>query len=328
MERKKILVNNILPKNGLVELYNYFDVIAPKDTRFTKEEVIELIPECHGFLSAAFRVSKEIIDAGNKLEIISNFGAGFDNVDVKYATEKGIMVTNIPNTVTQSTAELTIGLIISLLRRVIEGDRKLRAKDRQAWGGPTHFLGDGLTDKTLGIVGMGRIGLRTAKLAQAFGMNVVYQKRTPYSPREEEELNLKYMPLDELIEKADVISVHCPLTPETYHLINEERLKAMKPSSYLINTARGPVVDENALLGALKTGEIKGAALDVFEFEPKVAEGLLSLDNIVVTPHIGSSTLETRTDMTRECAKHLIDYFNGQTPTHVVNPDYLVKRNN
>jgi len=322
VERKKILVNNILPKNGLAELYNYFDVIVPKETRFTKEEVIELIPDCHGFLSAAFRVNKEIIDAGTKLEIISNFGAGFDNVDVKYAAEKGIMVTNIPDTVTQSTAELTLGLVISLLRRVIEGDRRLRAKDRQAWGGPTHFLGDGLNDKTLGIVGMGRIGLRTAKLAQDFGMKVVYQKRTPYSPEEEAELNIKYMSLDELLQNADVVSIHCPLTPDTHHLINEERLKTMKPSAYLVNTARGPVVDEKALLEALKAGEIKGAALDVFEFEPKVAEGLLSLNNIVLTPHIGSSTLETRTDMTRECAKHLIDYFNGKTPTHVVNPEY------
>ncbi|KJS81674.1 MAG: hypothetical protein JM58_16515 [Peptococcaceae bacterium BICA1-8] len=322
MGKKKILINYILPEKGLEELYNNFDVIAPKEGRFSTEEILKLIPQCHGLLSVAFKVNKEIIDAGIKLEIISNFGAGFDNVDVKYATEKGIMVTNIPNTVTQATAELTLGLIISLLRRVIEGDRRLRAKDRQAWGGPTHFLGDVLTNKTLGIVGMGRIGLRTAKLAQAFGMKVVYQKRTPYSPKEEAELNIKYMPLDELIQKADVISVHCPLTPETHHLINEKRLKAMKPSAYLINTARGPVVEEKALLEALKAGEIKGAALDVFEFEPKVAEGLLSLDNIVITPHIGSSTLETRTDMTRECAKHLIDHFNGKMPTHVVNPEY------
>jgi len=326
MEKKRILVNNILPEKGLEELYNHFDVIAPKEVRFTREEIMELIPKCHGFLSAAFKVTKEIIDAGKNLEIISNFGAGFDNVDVKYATEKGIMVTNIPDTVTQSTAELTLGLIISLLRRVVEGDRKLRAKDRQAWGGPTHFLGDVLTGKTLGIIGMGRIGLKTAKLAQAFGMNVVYQKRTPYPPEVEMQLNLRYLALDDLIQTADVISIHCPLTPETHHLINAERLKAMKPTAYLINTARGPVVEEKALLEALQNGEIKGAALDVFEFEPKVAEGLLSLDNVVLTPHIGSSTLETRTDMTRACVKHLIDYFNGRTPTHVVNPE--VKRNN
>jgi len=325
MEKKKILVNNILPEKGLGDLFTHFDVIAPKETRFTKEEVIELIPECHGLLSAAFKVSKEIIDTGTKLEIISNFGAGYDNVDIKYATEKGIMVTNIPNTVTQSTAELTLGLIISLLRRVIEGDRRLRAKDRQAWGGPTHFLGDVLAGKTLGIIGMGRIGLTVAKLAQTFGMNVVYQKRTPYTPEGEIQLNLKYMQLDELIQNADVISLHCPLTPETSHLINAEKLKAMKPSAYLINTARGPVVEEHALLEALKAGEIKGAALDVFEFEPKIAEELLSLDNIILTPHIGSSTLETRTDMTKACVKHLVDYFSGKTPTHVVNPSVIKK---
>jgi len=328
MGKKKILVNNILPEKGLEDLYANFDIIAPKDVRFTKEEVMELIPECHGLLSAFLVVNKDIIDAGTKLEIISNFGAGFNNVDVDYATEKGILVTNIPNTVTQSTAELTLGLIISLLRRVVEGDRRLRAKDRQAWGGPTHFLGDVLAGKTLGIVGMGRIGLKTAKLAQAFGMNVVYQKRNPYPPEVEIQLNLKYMDTDELFKNADVISLHCPLTPETHHLVNAERLKAMKPTAYLINTARGPVVEETALLEALQTGEIKGAALDVFEFEPKVAEGLLSLNNVVLTPHIGSSTLETRTDMTRECVKHLVDYFDGKIPTHVVNPEYLAKRKN
>lgn len=326
MERKTILVNNILPEKGLEELYTHFHVIAPKEKRFTKEEIIELIPQCHGLLSAFIVVSKEIIDAGKNLQIISNFGAGFNNVDVNYATERGILVTNIPDTVTYSTAELTLGLMISLLRRVVEGDRKLRAQDRQAWGGPTHFMGENLQGKTLGIIGMGRIGLAVARLAQAFGMKILYQKRSPYTPEVEMQLNLKYMDLEKLIKKADVISLHCPLTTETHHLINADRLKAMQPTAYLINTARGPIVDEKALLGALKAGEIKGAALDVFEFEPKVSEELLSMDNVVLTPHVGSSTLETRTDMTKACVKHLLDYFSGKTPTHVVNPEYLVNR--
>lgn len=324
MTKKKILVNNLLPPKGLEDLYSHFDVIAPKDVKFSREQILTLIPQCHGLLSAAFKVDKEIIDRAENLEIISNFGAGYDNVDIDYATQKGIIVTNIPETVTQSTAELTLGLIIALLRRMVEGDRRLRAKIHNAWG-PTDFLGDVLAGKTLGIVGMGRIGLSVSKLAQAFGMNVVYHKRSPYSKSQEDNLNIKYLPLEELFQNSDVISLHCPLTPETYHLINEESLKAMKPTAYLINTARGPVIDENALLKALKTGEIKGAALDVFEFEPKVTEGLLSLDNVVLTPHIGSSTLETRTDMTKACVKHLIDYFSGKRPTHIVNPEAFNK---
>lgn len=323
MEKKKILLNKMLPEKGLEDLYEHFEVITPADGRFPKEEVIKHIPECHGFLSFGLKVSKEIIDAGTKLEIISNFGAGYDNVDINYATEKGIMVTNIPDNVTQATAELTMGLIISLLRRIVEGDIRLRAKEREAWGDPNFFFADNLAGKTLGIVGMGRIGLAVAKLAQAFGMKIVYNKRKPYPPEVEIQFNLKYMGLDELLAHADVISLHCPLTPETNHLINNNRLKAMKPTAYLINTARGPVVEEKALIEALKSGEIKGAALDVFEFEPKISEELLTLKNVVLTPHIGSATLETRTEMTKACVKHLIDYFSGKTPTHVVNPSVI-----
>lgn len=326
MEKKKILLNKMLPEKGLEELYQHFEVIAPKEGRFSKEDVIKFLPECHGFLPQAFKVTKEVIDAGTKLEIISNFGAGYDNVDVDYATKKGIMVTNIPDTVTQPTAELTLGLIISLLRRIVEGDRKLRAQVREAWGDPNFFFADSLAGKTLGIVGMGRIGLAVAKLAQAFGMRIVYHKRTPYPPEIEIQYDLKYMDLDELLAHADVISLHCPLTPETHHLIDAERLKIMKSTAYLINTARGPVVEEKALLEALKAGTIKGAALDVFEFEPKMSEELLGLNNVVLTPHIGSATLETRTIMTKACVKHLIDYFDGKTPTHVVNPGYIANR--
>lgn len=319
---KKILVNNILPQAGLTELYNHFDVIAPQEKEMTKEEILKHIPQCDGFLSAAVKVDREIIDAGKKLKIISNFGAGYDNVDVDYATAQGIMVTNIPQTVTQSTAELTLGLIISLLRRMVEGDRRLRGKIHNAWG-PSDFLGDTLEGKTLGIIGMGRIGLAVARLAQAFGMNVIYQKRNPYTKTEEEKYNIKFVELEQLLKTADVVSLHCPLTPATHHLINQDSLKTMKNSAYLVNTARGPVVDENALLQALQTGEIKGAAIDVFEFEPQVTQGLLSLNNVVLTPHIGSSTLETRTTMTRACVKHLIDFFQGKRPTHIVNPSVI-----
>ena len=172
---------------------------------------------------------------------------------------------------------------------------------------------------------MGRIGLAVSRLALAFGMEVVYQKRTPYPAEQEQKLNIRFLPLNQLIEKSDVITLHCPATPDTYHLFSEKQFGEMKPSAVLINTARGPVVDEKALLEALSNKTIAGAALDVFEWEPKITEGLLTLDNVVLTPHIGSSTMETRTMMTKECVKHIIDFYNGEKPTHVVNLEVLHK---
>lgn len=325
MERKRILINNILPREGLTDLFSLFEVIAPEDEPLSREEVLEKIPQCHGVIPAFFQVDKEILDKAENLEIISNFGAGYDNIDVEYATKKGIMVTNIPETVTEATAELTLGLILSLVRRITEGDRRLRNGNHTDWGKPTGFLGTGLAGKTLAIIGMGRIGLAVAKLAQAFGMKVVYNKRTPYSSQEENQFNIKFLPLSELIENGDIISLHCPLTPETHHLLGEKEFANMKPTSVVINTARGPVIDEKALLQALVEKQIAGAAIDVFEFEPQITQGLLEQDNVVLTPHIGSSTLETRVIMTKACVQHLLDYFSGKNPTHIVNRKILNK---
>jgi len=207
------------------------------------------------------------------------------------------------------------------MRRITESDRLVRKDSFEHWGTTIAFLGTSLEGKILGIVGMGRIGMATARLAQAFGMQVIYQKRTPYPPEVEKTLNIKYAPLEELLKKADVVSLHCPLTPETRHLLGEKEFKLMKPTAVVINTARGPVIHEKALLEALEKGEIKGAALDVFEFEPEISAGLLKLDNVVLTPHIGSSTLETRTIMTQACVKHIRDFFEGKRPTHIVNPE-------
>lgn len=321
MIKKRILVTNILPEEGLKGLYPDFEVIAPKSAPFTRKEVLELIPECQGIIPAFFKVDKEIIDQGRNLKIISNYGAGFDNVDIAYATEKGIMVTNIPETVTQATAELALGLMISLMRRITETDRLVRKDSYEHWGTTISFLGTSLEGKILGIVGMGRIGMATARLAQAFGMQVIYQKRKPYPPEVEKTLNIRYAPLEELLKEADVVSLHCPLTPETRHLLGEKEFKLMKPTAVVVNTARGPVIHEKALIEALEKGEIKGAALDVFEFEPKVSAELLKMDNVVLTPHIGSSTLETRTIMAQACVKHIQDFFAGKRPTHIVNPE-------
>ena len=321
---KKILVNYALPSAGLTELYNNFEVISPKEGRFTREEVMELIPQCHGMLCAGFRVNQQVIDNAPLLEIISNYGAGYDHIDIPYATAKGILVTNIPDTVTKSTAEFTLALILSLARRLTEGDRRLRANVHKDWGLLSYY-GFGLEGKTLGIIGMGRIGLRVAQLAQAFGMKIIYNKRSPYSPEEEKERNITFSSVEEILQTADIVSLHCPLTPETHHLLTGKEFKMMKPTAILVNTARGAVVKEDDLVEALQKGTIAGAALDVFEFEPKITQELFNFENVVLTPHIGSATWETRIEMTLGAVEHLVDFFQGKTPTDVVNPEVLKK---
>ncbi len=220
--------------------------------------------------------------AGPQLEVVANYGVGVNNVDLAAARRRGIVITNTPDVLTKTTAELAIAVTLALLRRVAEGDRFVRS--RSPWSFSLEFmLGEGLDGKTFGIVGPGRIGRETARLAEAFGAHAVFAGRND--------------PLDELWASADVVSIHCPLTPHTRHLIDERALATMKSSAVLVNTARGPIVDERALVDALARGVIAGAALDVFEFEPDVSEELLSMDQVVLTPHMGSGTLSTREAM-------------------------------
>jgi glyoxylate reductase len=220
--------------------------------------------------------------AGPQLEVVANYGVGVNNIDLDAARRRGIVVANTPDVLTKTTAELAITATLALLRRVVEGDRFVRSQE--PWSFSLEFmLGEGLDGKTILIVGPGRIGRETARLAEAFGAHAVFAGRDD--------------PLEERLASADVVSLHCPLTPETHHLIGESALAAMKSSAVLVNTARGPIVDELALVHALTEGVIAGAALDVFEFEPSVSEGLLSLDQVVLTPHIGSGTRATREAM-------------------------------
>ena len=220
--------------------------------------------------------------AGPQLRIVANYGVGVDNVDLDAAAERGVVVANTPDVLTRTTAELAVSIMLALLRRVAEGDRMLRRRD--PWRFSLEFmLGESLDGKALLIVGPGRIGRETARLAEAFGARPVYAGR--------------HDPLDELLPEADVVSLHCPLTPETHHLIDAAALARMKPTAVLVNTARGPVVDEAALADALRSGTIAGAALDVFEREPEVTEALLSMENVVLTPHLGSATRRTREAM-------------------------------
>jgi glyoxylate reductase len=267
-------------------------------------------------------VDDELLDAaGPSLRVVANHAVGFDNVDLAAATRRGVLVTNTPGVLTRATAELTLALILDLLRRVTEGDRFLRRRTPWVWS-PTFFLGTGLAGKTLGIVGLGRIGRDVARLAEAFEMRVVYTSR-----REVAGVPYARLELDELLRTADVVSLHCPLTAETRHLIDEAALRSLQPHAVLVNTTRGPVVDEAALVAALRDGTIAGAALDVYEREPEVHPGLLELENVVLAPHLGSATAETREAMGMLCVEALRTVLlEGGCPSNALNPEALAAR--
>jgi glyoxylate reductase len=258
-------------------------------------------------------VGAELFDAaGPSLRIVANFGVGYDSVELAEATRRGIVVSNTPDVLTEATAELTVALMLALLRRLVEGDRLVRRRDEWALA-PTFLLGEGLAGKTLGIVGLGRIGREVARLAEAFGMRVVHTRGS--GPYEE-------LPLDRLLAEADVVSLHVPLTPETRHLIGAPELALMRPSAVLVNVSRGPVVDEAALVDALVEDRIAGAALDVYEHEPEVSAGLLGLENVVLSPHLGSSTHVAREEMGMLCADALeAVLLRDELPANAVNPE-------
>ena len=258
-------------------------------------------------------VGAELFDAaGPSLRIVANFGVGYDSVELAEATRRGIVVSNTPDVLTEATAELTIALMLALLRRVVEGDRLVRRRDEWALA-PTFMLGEGLAGKTLGIVGLGRIGREVARLGEAFGVRVVHTRGS--GPYEE-------LPLDRLLAEADVVSLHVPLTLETRQLIGAPELALMRPSAVLVNVSRGPVVDEAALVDALVEGRIAGAALDVYEHEPEVSAGLLLLENVVLSPHLGSSTHVAREAMGMLCADALeAVLLRDELPANAVNPE-------
>jgi glyoxylate reductase len=258
-------------------------------------------------------VDAELFDAaGPGLRVIANFGVGYDSVDVAEATRRAIVVSNTPDVLTEATAELTIALMLALLRRVVEGDRLVRRRDEWALA-PTFMLGEGLAGRTLGIVGLGRIGREVARLAEAFGMRIVHTRGS--GPYEE-------LPLDQLLARADVVSLHVRLTPGTRHLIGASELSLMRRGAVLVNVSRGPVVDEAALVHALEEGRIAGAALDVYEHEPEVNASLRELENVVLSPHLGSSTHAAREAMGMLCADALeAVLLRDELPANAVNPE-------
>lgn len=259
------------------------------------------------------QITAKVLEAAKNLKIVANIGAGFDNIAVNKAKELGVVVTNTPDVSTEATAELTLGLILDVARRISEGDRLCREAPEKFTGwAPTFFLGTELSGKTLGIIGLGRIGQAVAKRAAAFGMKIIYSGHNP------KDYNAEFVSQTELLKQSDVVTIHAAYNPDLKHLINEKTLQMMKPSAFLINAARGPVVEEVALVNALKSGEIAGAALDVFEFEPKIGAALRALDNVVLTPHIGNATVETRTEMGRMAISNVEAVLAGKAPIHPV----------
>ncbi|MGJ8386875.1 NAD(P)-dependent oxidoreductase [Streptococcus agalactiae] len=317
MDKKKILVTGIVPKEGLRKLMDRFDVTYSEDRPFSRDYVLEHLSEYDGWLLMGQKGDKEMIDAGENLQIISLNAVGFDHVDTAYVKEKGIVVSNSPQAVRVPTAEMTFALILAASKRLAFYDSIVRSGE---WIDPSEQRYQGLTlqGSTLGIYGMGRIGLTVANFAKAFGMTVVYNDVYRLPEDKEKELGVTYLEFDQLIETADVITIHAPALPSTIHKFNKDVFTKMKNRSYLINAARGPIVSEEALIEALKEGEIAGAGLDVFENEPQVSERLRSLDNVIMSPHAGTGTIEGRRTLAEEAADNIIAFFDGK-PQNIVN---------
>lgn len=311
----KILVTYDMFKEGLSEIIERYDVTLPNGRDYTYDEVFEMIPEyeilCPMF---NFPVDKKLIDNAPKLKLIANYAVGYNNIDVAYALEKGITVANTPDPVIAPTANLALGLLIDTARRITECDRKIRHLRNDMKIGVLENLGTQITGKTLGIYGMGRIGKALCKRARACGMDVIYHNRRQLDMQEETKLNVTYVSFDDLLAQSDFISLNAPYTPETYHIIDETALLAMKPSAILINTARGPLVDEYALAKALKNGTIRAAGLDVFEFGDYPIDDLIGLDNVVIVPHIGTQTMQARLDMARSVCNNVIGFLENDRP--------------
>lgn len=309
---KKILIAYALHKEPIAELYDNYDVFMPEGKDLKREQVLEMISDFEVLVPTfGFYTDREIMDKGVKLELISNYGVGYNNIDVEYAASKGIAVTNLPKTTREPTAELAFALLMAAGRRIGYYDRKLREPRAVDWSmyGDT---GQPVYGKTLGIIGMGRIGQSIARRAVASGMHIIYNNRRRLSSEIEETYGAKYVSFDELLRTADYISLNAPSTPETIKMIGAEQFSMMKPTAVFINTARGNMVDEKALVHALKEGQIWAAGLDVYENEPKISPELLSLDNVVLSPHAGTKTLDDRHLMSKEMLQNIIGFFEGK----------------
>ena len=317
VSRPRVIVTRKLPdavEQRMVELFD--TVLNPVEEGIDRAALVAAVQECDVLVpSVTDTIDAELIAAaGERLKLIANFGAGVNHIDLRAARARGIVVTNTPGVLTEDTADMTMALILAVPRRLAEGEKLVRSGQWKGWS-PGGMLGHRIGGKTLGIVGMGRIGQAVARRAKAFGLQIHYHNRKPVSPRIEEELGATYWDsLDQMMARMDLVSIHCPHTPATFHLLSARRLKLLQPHAILINTARGEIVDEDALIDILAKGEIAGAGLDVFEHEPAVNPKLVALDNVVLLPHMGSATFEGRIDMGEKVLINIKTFIDGHNP--------------
>lgn len=312
LKRPKVYVSRIIPKTGMNILEENCDVtVNEKDEQLSKPELIDNLKDKDGALvMLSDKIDRELIEACPDLKAVSNLAVGYNNIDVEAAKEAGIIATNVPEVLTEATAELTWALLMAVARRVVEADKFLRAGKFKGWG-PQLLMGNDIYGKKLGIIGFGDIGQAVARKAAGFDMEVFYNKRNRLSIATEKKLGVEYKDIPKLLAESDYITINAPLNPESYHLISTEELQIMKETAYIINTGRGPIIDEKAMVEALKEGIIAGAALDVFENEPEIEPGLLELDNVVLTPHIGSASREARYELAEKAASDLVAALKG-----------------
>lgn len=318
----RIVVTGRVPDPALELLRAEHEVdLWDSEEQIPREELLRRVVGADALVTLLTeRVDAELLDAaGDQLQVVANVAVGYNNVDVAACADRGVVVTNTPEVLTEATADIAFALVLMATRRLGEGERVIRSRTPWQWG-MFYLLGSGLQGKTLGVLGMGAIGQATARRARAFGMEVVYHSRSDCDPGVAAELGARRLELEELLRTADVVSLHCPYGEATHHLIGAEQLALMKGTAYLVNTARGPIVDEAALVEALRSGSIAGAGLDVFEDEPVVHEGLLGLDNVVLLPHLGSATIETRTAMAVLAADNALAVLAGEPPPTPVHP--------
>jgi glyoxylate reductase len=322
-ERWPVLMTRRLPQPAMDRIAERCDVtLHDGEFAMPRDELLKAVGGKAGAVTLLTdKVDDEFLDAaGPQLVIAANYAVGFDNIDLAACTRHGVMASNTPEVLTETTADTAWALMMSAARRVPEGDRFLRSRTPWVWG-PMMMLGQDLHHKTLGVVGFGRIGQAVARRGHGFGMRVIYHDVYRPSAEVERELGAEFLELDDLLAEADFVSLHVNLTPETRHLINAERLRAMKSTAVLVNTSRGPVIDEAALADALRAGEIFAAGLDVFEKEPEVYPALLELENAIVIPHLGSATVDTRIAMGMVAADNLIAALEGRRPPTLLNPE-------
>ncbi len=317
--RKKVFIPHPIPEIGIRILESRYDLevgtgIEPLEPAAFAgklrdvDAVVTLLCD---------RIDEAALNAAGRLKVVANHAVGYENIDVAAARRRRVMVTNTPGVLTRATAEIAFALLITLTRRILEADRFARGGRFTGWD-PLLLRGDELDGKTLGIIGMGRIGQEMAAKCRAFGMRIIYHNRKPVSGEVEKRLEATYLRLDELLERADAVSIHCPSTPETRHLLDAAAFGRMKDGAYVVNAARGEIIHEQALVDALKAGKVKGAGLDVYEFEPRIHPELPPMENVVLLPHIGSATFEARDRMSSTAARNVIDALEGRRPPNLL----------